>query len=109
MGVYGVIVTYTVVWWLTLFAVLPWGVRTQADEDDIIPGTEHGAPVKPGLKMKLLVTTLISALIWGTVYYAFAKGFLTLNDLPGYKPKDYYSDIMKERAAPLKETTGARF
>jgi predicted secreted protein len=95
MGVYGVIVTFTVVWWLTLFTVLPWGVRSQAEDGQIQAGTDPGAPKIPSVKKKLLITTILSLVIWGSLAYAFERGFVTLDDLPGYKPHDYYSDIMK--------------
>ena len=37
---------YFIFWWLTLFTVLPFGLRTQADEDDVTLGTTASAPHK---------------------------------------------------------------
>ncbi len=61
---------YFVVWWTVLFAVLPFGVRTQHDEGKVEHGTEPGAPLKAYLWQKALATTIIAAivtllLIWG--------------------------------------------
>ena len=36
------IAIYFLIWWLTLFAVLPWGVTSQYEEG--APGTDPGAP-----------------------------------------------------------------
>ena len=38
---------YFVVWWMVLFAVLPFGMRTQEEEGDVMLGTARSAPVAP--------------------------------------------------------------
>ena len=42
---------FFLIWWVVLFAVLPWGVRGQHEGDggEIVPGTDPGAPVLPRL------------------------------------------------------------
>ena len=52
-----------------LFAVLPFGVRSQHETAEIVPGSDPGAPVAPRLLAKGLWTTAISlvafaALMW---------------------------------------------
>jgi len=37
---------FFLIWWVVLFAVLPWGIKSQHEEDDIAPGTDPGAPTK---------------------------------------------------------------
>lgn len=65
--------TYVVIWWIVIFAVLPWGVRrTERPE----PGHDAGAPADPRLKFKALVTTLVAGVIWGLVYFAVEKGVI---------------------------------
>ncbi|HWT31144.1 MAG TPA: DUF1467 family protein, partial [Propylenella sp.] len=34
---------FFVIWWVVLFAVLPFGVRSQHEMNDVTLGTEHGA------------------------------------------------------------------
>ncbi|CAM5378661.1 Putative secreted protein OS=Afipia felis OX=1035 GN=BN961_01277 PE=4 SV=1 [Afipia felis] len=65
---------YFVVWWVTLFAVLPFGVRSQHEGGDMSLGTDPGAPVLARMGRKLLWTTLISAIIFGCVYFAYRIG-----------------------------------
>ncbi len=65
---------YFIIWWLTLFMVLPFGVRSQAEADDIAEGTDPGAPVAPRLGLKLLVNTLLAGAIFG-VLMAMSFGF----------------------------------
>jgi predicted secreted protein len=63
MSIVSLVAIYFVVWWVVLFAVLPFGVRTQDDEGDIVLGTTHSAPTRPHLLKKALATTIVSAII----------------------------------------------
>ena len=64
---------YFIVWWLVLFAVLPWGVRSQQESGAVAPGTDPGAPSIPKLKQKLIWTTLIAGIVFAL--FAFAYGY----------------------------------
>ena len=59
-------------WWVVLFTVLPWGVASQLETKDVMPGSEPGAPRTPRLARKALVTTAITCLLWLIVYFALA-------------------------------------
>lgn len=72
---------YFLIWWVTLFAVLPFGVRSQ-HEGEITPGTDPGAPVLPRLLMKLLWTTLISLTVYAALYAVYAYRLVGLDDIP---------------------------
>lgn len=52
---------YLIVWWLTLFAVLPWGVTPASETEQ---GHDRGAPAHPNLWKKALATTLVAAVLW---------------------------------------------
>jgi predicted secreted protein len=75
------IAIYFLIWWLTLFAVLPWGVRSQHEGGDFAPGTDPGAPVIPRLWLKLLWTTLVSAVIFAILYFVYTSKLVTLEDM----------------------------
>ncbi len=70
---------YFLIWWLTLFAVLPWGVRAQGGE--AVPGTDPGAPVLPRLLAKLIWTTVVTTVIFGVVATLYIYRLVTLDDL----------------------------
>ncbi|WP_119303238.1 DUF1467 family protein [Dongia deserti] len=57
---------FLLIWFVVLFAVLPWGVRHTPEPE---PGHDPGAPVNPNLGRKALVTTAISLVLWGVYYY----------------------------------------
>lgn len=59
---------YFVIWWITLFAVLPFGLRTQDEEGDIVPGTPESAPFKPRLLRTFLINTIVAAIVFAFVW-----------------------------------------
>jgi len=61
------IAAYVVIWWVVLFAVLPWGIRP-AEEGD--KGHDPGAPANPRIALKVLITTAVAAVIWAGFYWA---------------------------------------
>jgi predicted secreted protein len=70
MSVTLAIALYFVIWWTTLFAVLPFGVRTQGEAGEIVPGTPASAPVKPRLAWVAGVNTIVSAIVFAVIWFA---------------------------------------
>ncbi|KPQ12435.1 MAG: membrane protein of unknown function DUF1467 [Saliniramus fredricksonii] len=64
MGITGALALYFVVWWIMLFAVLPFGVRSQLESGEVVAGSEPGAPAAPALRQKAIWTTIVSALVF---------------------------------------------
>jgi len=54
-------------WFIVLFAVLPFGVRSQHEDGSYIAGTDPGAPVAPKLWIKALWTTVLTAFVFGAI------------------------------------------
>jgi predicted secreted protein len=79
MAVATAIAIYFLIWWIMLFAVLPWGVRAQGEEG--APGTDPGAPIVPRLRAKLLWTTIASGVVWAICAVLYIKGLVTLDGL----------------------------
>jgi predicted secreted protein len=72
---------YFVLWWLTLFLTLPFGVRSQHEDGVGAPGTDPGAPILAGMRGKLIWTTIISAVIYGIAMVAYHAGYLSIERL----------------------------
>ena len=70
--------SYFALWWVVLFAVLPFGLRTQHESGTVVPGTPPSAPVRPKFLRIILTTTVVSAVIFLAVYEAFATGLIDL-------------------------------
>lgn len=73
---------YFIVWWTVIFAVLPFGIRSQHEDGEVQDGTEPGAPLRPRLLAKALVTTVVAAVIVGTFAWAVEGGHLRLDMFP---------------------------
>lgn len=84
IGIGSAIAIYFIIWWLVLFAVLPWGVRSQHETGAVAAGTEPGAPVMPHIGRKLIATTVVAAICFGAFLIVKNSG-LTLDMLPGPK------------------------
>lgn len=80
------IAIYVVIWWTVLFAVLPIGVRTQGEDGTVVPGTPESAPVAPRLLRIVILTTVISALVFATLWALVGYGIVDLNLLLGRAP-----------------------
>jgi predicted secreted protein len=76
MSITTVIAIYFLIWWITLFAVLPWGVRSQHDGGEVIPGTDPGAPVAHRVRTKLLWTTVIATVVFGILSVIYNSGLI---------------------------------
>ena len=76
MRVGTVIAIYFLIWWVTLFAVLPWGVRSQVEGGEVTPGTDPGAPAIHTLWRKVMWTTLIASIVFGILYVIYVRGLI---------------------------------
>jgi predicted secreted protein len=75
------IAIFFLIWWIVLFAVLPWGVRSQQENAEVAPGTDPGAPAIPNLCRKLVWTTLVSAVVFAACYVIYVDRLVTLEGL----------------------------
>ncbi len=81
MGFVTGLVLFAVVWFMTLFVVLPLGLRTQGDEGEIEPGTHAGSPARLNLKRKFLQTTIAAFVIWAIVAGVIVTGLVTVESI----------------------------
>jgi predicted secreted protein len=73
------IAIYFIIWWVVLFAVLPWGIKSAHDAGvQVEPGHDAGAPVNPALGVKMIVTTLVAGVVFAALYAAMTLGLLDL-------------------------------
>jgi predicted secreted protein len=76
------IAIYIFIWWLVLFAVLPFGVRTQHEEGSVVPGTPESAPAKPRLLRVFVINTIVSTIVFAIVYTVLAYRLITPDMFP---------------------------
>lgn len=68
------IMVYLVIWWTILFAVLPLGVRRVENPGR---GEERGAPERPLLLRKAIITSIVAAVLWIGFYFLHRSDFLS--------------------------------
>ncbi|MBU6461879.1 MAG: DUF1467 family protein [Bradyrhizobium sp.] len=68
---------YFVIWWIALFLTLPFGVRSQHEDGESVPGTDPGAPIATRMGRKLIWTTVISAVFFAITWLGNSAGYLT--------------------------------
>jgi predicted secreted protein len=56
------IAIFFVIWWTSLFAVLPFGVRSQAEAGEVEAGSDPGAPARANLLWYALVNSAVAGL-----------------------------------------------
>lgn len=77
MSITTVIAIYFVLWWVVLFAVLPWGIRSQHESgEEIAPGTDPGAPATHVIGRKLLWTTIYTSVIFAILYVLYTQNLI---------------------------------
>jgi predicted secreted protein len=76
------IAIYIFIWWIVLFAVLPFGVRTQQEEGSVVPGTPESAPHKPRLLRIFLINTVLATIVFAIVYVIISRGLITADTIP---------------------------
>ena len=57
------IAIFFVIWWTSLFAVLPFRVRSQVESGSIETGSEPGAPASAHLLWYVLVNSAVAAIL----------------------------------------------
>ena len=83
MSISFAIAIYVIIWWTLLFAILPIGVRTQAEDGEVVPGTPESAPTRPRLVRVVVLTTVASALLFAVLCASVRWGIIDLERLLG--------------------------
>jgi predicted secreted protein len=76
-----VIAIYFLIWWVVLFVVLPWGVRSQVESGDVAAGTDPGAPARHRVWRVLAWTTIIATIVFAIFWAIYAAGLIPFDFL----------------------------
>ncbi len=68
---------YFVVWWITLFLVLPFGVKTQEEDGEVVPGTPKSAPAKMRVLRLFLINTVVATTLFTVFWLALTNGWIS--------------------------------
>jgi predicted secreted protein len=80
------LVLYVLIWWTALFAILPLGVAPVVEPDGA--SGWRGAPASPRIGRKLVLTTIVSLVVWGACAAVIFSGWISFRQgvfaLPEY-------------------------
>ncbi|RVD70576.1 DUF1467 family protein [Mesorhizobium sp. M4A.F.Ca.ET.029.04.2.1] len=73
-------------WWVVLFAVLPFSLRTQDEDKDVTLGTVPSAPRAACADRAAFRTTIATLVLLG-IFYGITRGLgLGIDDIPHIVP-----------------------
>jgi predicted secreted protein len=79
--IFTALAVYFVIWWIVLFAILPWGVRSQHEAGEMTPGTDPGAPMLSNMKLKLVWTTVVATVVFAAWYFVYVYRLIRLDQI----------------------------
>lgn len=68
---------YFMLWWIVLFTVLPLWTRR---DESLIEGQDQGAPTRPYLWRKVLLTSLLTAVVWAGLVWGLGDAVAHLRE-----------------------------
>jgi predicted secreted protein len=80
------VVLFVIIWWTALFAVLPFGTRPVTQADDT--SGWRGAPERPRLLMKVIVTTIVTCFLWTGSYLLIRSDYISFRHGFFAEPED---------------------
>lgn len=86
MTITSAIVLFAVIWSVTFLLVLPWGQISQHEAGEVVPGTPASAPTDARIKRKMLITTLITVVVFAVLVLVIVNRWVTIDDIPFLTP-----------------------
>lgn len=80
MNIVSGIALYFMIWWLVIFAVLPFWVKR---DTNVETGNAAGAPQSHNMLKKVIATSIITFVIWIGVYYLVHSDVISFRDMAG--------------------------
>jgi predicted secreted protein len=83
MPIGSLLALYFIIWWLTLFAVLPFGVRSQQEAGEVVTGSDPGAPVSVRIGRIILINSIVAAVILVVFWVVYVENWFGLAIIDG--------------------------
>jgi predicted secreted protein len=78
MAIGSAIAVYFIIWWVTLFAVLPFGVSSQAESGEVTPGSDPGAPAMTRIGRVALINSIVALAVFGAFWALYVLNVFDL-------------------------------
>jgi predicted secreted protein len=80
------VVLFVIIWWTALFTVLPIGTKPVVRADET--SGWRGAPERPRLMIKVIVTTLVTCILWTGSYLLIRSDYISFRHGVFAEPED---------------------
>lgn len=87
MAIGTAIAVYFIIWWVTLFATLPFGLKTQREAGDVTLGTVESAPAGRHMRKVLLRNTVVASIVFAIYWYITHVAGYGIQDVPRIIPE----------------------
>lgn len=82
MNLFAIVAIYFLFWVMSVFLVLPFGIRTPDETgEELVPGQADSAPSNYRPLRMLLAATGLSLVLFGLFYANYVNGWVTPDDL----------------------------
>jgi predicted secreted protein len=78
MSIGSFIALYFIIWWLTLFAVLPFGARSQHEAGESVAGSDPGAPAMVRLGRIALINSSVALVVLALVWVVYIENVFNI-------------------------------
>jgi predicted secreted protein len=86
MNWYAIFAIYFLMWVISAFIMLPFGIRTPNETGEVLlKGQADSAPSNFRPAVVMLRATLLATILFGLYYANYVQGWVTLDMLPGYR------------------------
>jgi predicted secreted protein len=79
MQIGSAVALYFVIWWLTLFAVLPFGVRSQLETGEVVAGSDPGAPTMVRIVRIVILNSVLSLVVLALFWIFYVENWFGLS------------------------------
>jgi predicted secreted protein len=80
------VVLYIIIWWVALFTVLPIGTNPAVSADSA--SGWRGAPEKPRMLRKIMITTVVATVLWTGSYMLIRSDYVSFRHGWFAEPED---------------------
>lgn len=86
MGITTYLAIYFIMWWITLFLVLPFSGKSQAEAGEVVLGTVRSAPSEVKFGRIIIINSIVASVMFAIFYFIVEILGLNFEDILVFLP-----------------------
>ncbi|MEP3197689.1 MAG: DUF1467 family protein [Lentilitoribacter sp.] len=86
MGIGTYLAIYFIMWWISLFLVLPFSGKSQAEAGEVVLGTTKSAPANLNVLRVVIMNSIVTSVFFVCFYLLVEVFGITFDDFMGLFP-----------------------